>query len=240
MTISNKTYIRRLRRIQNLDELKLKSKVSGLLKRMVSAYLKDGPSGVRALRDDLAKIIEVRAAIHGEKIAEFEIGLIPRRKQKPVPPQSFKAKFRAWVKQKAFDDAGLIVASTIDRARAVLDKQVEENKLDPYKLRKALMLSIASSARALAIARTEIASASNYAGEALAKETGLTYTKKWISAEDERTRASHSAANDQQADVFGFFNVGGYQMAHPTDSSQGAPASEIINCRCAVRREYNL
>jgi hypothetical protein len=240
MTISDRSYARRLLKLQAIDELRLKGKVSGLLKRMVAAYINDGPSGVRALRDDLARMIEVRAIIHGEKVAQFELDLIPRRKQKPVPPQSFKAKFRAWVREKAFDDAGLIIASTIERARAVLDKQVEENKLDPYKLRKALLVSIASSARALAIARTEIASASNYAGEALAKETGLTYTKKWISAEDERTRASHKAANSQKADVFGFFNVGGYQMAHPTDSSQGAPASEIINCRCAVRREYDL
>jgi hypothetical protein len=55
---------------------------------------------------------------------------------------------------------------------------------------------------------------------------------KWDSAGDGKVRATHAAANGQTVQYGEPFIVGGYSMLHPLDSSLGAPAEEIIQCRC--------
>lgn len=58
---------------------------------------------------------------------------------------------------------------------------------------------------------------------------------EWDSSEDSDTRDSHRAADGQKRQKGEPFDVGGYQMLHPGDRSLGAPAEEIINCRCYRR-----
>lgn len=58
----------------------------------------------------------------------------------------------------------------------------------------------------------------------------LTHT--WESQKDERVRGSHAVADMQTVPINMPFIVGGYQMLFPTDDSLGAPASEILGCRC--------
>ena len=57
---------------------------------------------------------------------------------------------------------------------------------------------------------------------------------KWDSAGDGKVRPTHAAANGQTVQYGDPFVVGGFSMLHPLDSSLGAPAEEIINCRCMV------
>lgn len=61
----------------------------------------------------------------------------------------------------------------------------------------------------------------------------------WDSTMDMRTRPSHSSANGQRRGLNQPFDVGGYQMRHPLDGSLGAPASEIVACRCFMRQEID-
>jgi len=56
--------------------------------------------------------------------------------------------------------------------------------------------------------------------------------KEWVAVLDSRTRPTHVAADGQVVGINENFVVGGYQMRFPTDSSLGAPAGEIVNCRC--------
>lgn len=59
--------------------------------------------------------------------------------------------------------------------------------------------------------------------------------RKWDAAEDAATRPSHAAMDGQRAGVDGVFQSGdGYLLRYPGDRSLGAPAGEIINCRCRV------
>ena len=58
--------------------------------------------------------------------------------------------------------------------------------------------------------------------------------KRWRSTGDDRTRDSHMAMNDMEAGIDEAFvsPLTGAQMMFPHDVSRGAPASEIIGCRC--------
>ena len=64
-------------------------------------------------------------------------------------------------------------------------------------------------------------------------------TKKWDATGDKRTRASHAAMDGQAVGMDEAFTTGdGSKLMIPGDSSLGAPASEIINCRCRV--DYDI
>lgn len=66
--------------------------------------------------------------------------------------------------------------------------------------------------------------------------------KIWRATGDARTRDSHMALNGMEAGIDEAFvsPLTGARMLHPHDTSLGAPASEIIQCRCFwdVRIKY--
>lgn len=60
-------------------------------------------------------------------------------------------------------------------------------------------------------------------------------TRTWDAANDSDTRDSHRALDETQPDSSDVFTTGdGNRMRHPGDASLGAPAEEIINCRCRI------
>lgn len=64
-------------------------------------------------------------------------------------------------------------------------------------------------------------------------------TKKWDATGDARTRPSHRAMDGQKVTMDGAFETpDGAKLMHPGDTSLGAPASEIIDCRCRV--DYDI
>ena len=93
--------------------------------------------------------------------------------------------------------------------------------------------------RAIRIARTEVIAASNLGSRAGALSTGLNLDHEWLSAmQPNRTRDDHMAANGQRVPIDLPFEVGGYLLMFPGDSSRGAAAEEVINCRCT--EVYNV
>lgn len=93
--------------------------------------------------------------------------------------------------------------------------------------------------RSRRIARTELGTAANTATHegtmAAASDLGVELTKQWISTPDERRRDFH--AGIAQVDADQPFTVpdpesGVVEMQHP--NALGAPAHQVINCRCAV------
>ena len=92
------------------------------------------------------------------------------------------------------------------------------------------------------IARTETSQALNHGRMTqVGKNAGnanAIIMKRWVSGPDDgRQRHSHTEANGQIREISQPFDVGGYQLMEPGDSSLGAPAEEIINCRCTVAFE---
>ncbi len=86
--------------------------------------------------------------------------------------------------------------------------------------------------RSEVIARTEVIASSNYGSQEAAKSSGLTLKKVWLATSDSRTRPDHAEADGQEVDMDEPFEVGGSQLMYPGDSSLGAPADEVIQCRC--------
>jgi SPP1 gp7 family putative phage head morphogenesis protein len=89
-----------------------------------------------------------------------------------------------------------------------------------------------SSYRAGVIARTETHGAANFGAMEAARETGVALRREWVSAEDERTRDSHVAANGQIVGMDEPFAVGDALLMYPGDPD--GPPEETINCRCAI------
>lgn len=89
--------------------------------------------------------------------------------------------------------------------------------------------------RSKVISRTETHMASQHASLEAVKSTGIEVTKVWISAEDERTRESHSdvdsSSHENPIGRDEAFVVGADSMLMP---GQGSDPAENINCRCVV------
>jgi hypothetical protein len=56
--------------------------------------------------------------------------------------------------------------------------------------------------------------------------------KEWVAVLDERTRDAHVLADGQRVGVDDVFVVMGERLRFPGDTSQGASAENVINCRC--------
>ena len=88
--------------------------------------------------------------------------------------------------------------------------------------------------RALNIARTEGTLVSNWAQDNSATATGLNLEKEWLTRRDGLVRDSHALVGGKRVGKNSSFRVGGYKMFYPGDSSQGAPAGLVCNCRCSI------
>ncbi len=59
--------------------------------------------------------------------------------------------------------------------------------------------------------------------------------KQWISMRDKRVRETHSKVDAVTKRIYEPFLVGESLMMYPKDTSMGADASEIVNCRCIAK-----
>ena len=58
-------------------------------------------------------------------------------------------------------------------------------------------------------------------------------TKEWVTVGDQNVRDSHVLADSQTRDVSKPFSVEGQLLRYPGDTSLGATAANVINCRCS-------
>lgn len=88
--------------------------------------------------------------------------------------------------------------------------------------------------RAIMLACNEANYVGNDTDYNIAKYQGYRH-KKWLTMKDEKVRFTHSLADGQTVGIDDYFNIGGYEMLYPMDTSQGAPPSECVNCRCVIQ-----
>ena len=65
---------------------------------------------------------------------------------------------------------------------------------------------------------------------------GIAAMKEWITQGDARVRDAHAIMEGETVPINEPFICDGYEMEHPGDSSGGAPAELIYNCRCYMKR----
>lgn len=93
-------------------------------------------------------------------------------------------------------------------------------------------------ARAINAARTESTSALNYGAECAhreAKAMGIRLGKKWLSAQDDRTRHSHVDMHNKLAGTDGTWEVGPSKTRARYPGDPALPARERCMCRCTQR-----
>ena len=90
-------------------------------------------------------------------------------------------------------------------------------------------------ARSLVIARTESTTAANFGINMGAESSDYEVQKFWINTKDKRTRRSHLLMTKDRIALNQPFIVGGIEMMYPGEV--GAPAAEVVNCRCVMATE---
>ncbi len=86
----------------------------------------------------------------------------------------------------------------------------------------------------ITVTRTEVNAVGNLAALDAAYRSGARF-KTWETFGDGKVRPSHKAVGGTRIPIDEPFTVGGSKMMFPTDSSLGADASEIVNCRCTLK-----
>ena len=88
-------------------------------------------------------------------------------------------------------------------------------------------------ARSATIARTEVGIAGSRAEFEGAKNQKAK-KKEWFAIRDNNLRDHHADVDGQQIGLRANFRPLGEKMKHPHDTSQGASAANIVNCRCSL------
>lgn len=146
-----------------------------------------------------------------------------------------------FIQQNTLNHSKLIADTTFERLRKTLIEGMLSEDVTPRNLsKKILEVKKLTKPRALMIARTETHNAAIYAQYQVSVEYEQYYGerlyKQWAATKDKRVRDTHRAMTRHPIIPMNqAFTVGGSQMLMPGDSSLGAPAREIINCRCGLR-----
>jgi len=150
-------------------------------------------------------------------------------------PESQWMRFvRRWIGKEGAEKVKNITDTTRNFVRKVLDQGASEG-LGTDKMAR-LMIDEAEGInlnRAKVIARTEIISCSNLSSLEGARSTGIKLNKEWLATRDKRTRSSHIGVDGQEVGLDELFSVNGSKLDYPGDSTNGAPGSETIQCRCS-------
>jgi len=143
-----------------------------------------------------------------------------------------------WVQSEGLKNAKRIAGTTKTVMRELIGALQEEGlSVRAIARRMRIDAPLLGRTRAIVIARTETHNAAMFAGQEAAKSTGLELEKVWLAHGGPRTRDTHLEANEQRQKIDTPYTVGGYQLLRPGDSSLGAPAEEVIQCRCGEAHE---
>lgn len=125
-----------------------------------------------------------------------------------------------YIKQYVNDTTKQIIDITFERLSSE-DKSIT----DDYYL---------SNDRAMFILECEANSILNYRQYSKAVKSGKT-KKKWIDVGDKRERKTHLEVGGITFPIGEPFSVGDSLLQFPKDTSLGASADEIVNCRCSIQ-----
>ena len=171
--------------------------------------------------------------------------------KKGINPNQFQTQWQNLFGQFAQQNAGAKIKLVQGTALTTMQRILKANMNDPTfaalgaRQKRDVILrqtNLYSRNQALRLVRTEATNAANYG--TLQSATTIfpaqQMMKQWVSGQDGRTRSipkdkfDHVIMDGKQAKFEETFSVQGEQMRHPADSSLGASAGNIVNCRCSV------
>jgi hypothetical protein len=130
--------------------------------------------------------------------------------------------------------AGSVTETTKQQIRAVIAQArtdgVGVSEL-ATRIRAQVFADTITTARATTIARTETVGALNEGAMLKARQGGVFRSKQWVSQRDGRVRPSHRSAESAGWIPIEQPYSNGLDYPH----APGAPADEVINCRCSQR-----
>ncbi len=173
-------------------------------------------------------------------------GFHPRRKRGvpiPINQQRYNRSSKAFIEQRLNQVLPEMSNTMKKNLNTALRKAIDEannlglvgKELEDF-VSKGISKSLGKKnlGRAMNIARTETTAISNWSLKTSAKETGLILEKEWITRRDGIVRDAHAFMDYDRVGQNDDFNVQGYAMNYPGDSSKGAPAGLVCNCRCSM------
>lgn len=141
---------------------------------------------------------------------------------------------KIYLMNKKIQFARQVSNSTHDAIVSELSKGFELGESIPDLSARIANMPAFNMARATLVSRTEVVNSSN-AGTFKGYElSGVVVGKEWVSIGDSRTRDIHLDAIGQRRALKEPFIVGGEKLMHPGDSSLGASAGNVIQCRCST------
>lgn len=142
-----------------------------------------------------------------------------------------------WIEERSTRDADLIQGTSDEEVIKTLWDVVYEGKYSIPKAVEALKRAYGfSKERAKVIARTEMISAGRAGQFQGDHQSGMVIGKTWHCTYDGRTRHAHAEADGQTVRFTEPFIVDGQELMFPGDTSRGATAKNVIQCRCFYTR----
>lgn len=221
-------------------ERSLARQLNSTMIKAVRAFQNDGSdlSTNSVVMQDVPKLEKLFASQYRSVMIEFGNRIIAglksnRPSNRKDVNDDFIVRVNDFIRVYALDRATSISGTTIDQLRSIIQSGIVEG-LGTREIAKDITERIPTIAgyRANTIARTETHTASGYASEMAATETGLNLKKEWVAFIDGRERETHAEADGQVVNRDEDFTVGGEQLAYAGDPS--GSAENIINCRCTV------
>lgn len=145
----------------------------------------------------------------------------------PTSPQMLAA-----IQRRVTKLSGVVTETTLQQIRDVMTQAradgVGMNEL-ARRIRSDVFGDTITTQRATTIARTETVGALNEGAMVKARAAGAFRSKQWVSQRDGRVRPSHASAEAQGWIPIDQPYSNGLDYPH----EPGAPADEVINCRCS-------
>lgn len=221
-------------------ERSLAKQLNATMIKAVRQYVEDGSdlSTNSVVMQDIPRLEKLFASHYRTVMIEFGNRILSGLKaHKPTMRKDvnddFLVRVNDFIRVYALDRATSISGTTIDQLRSIISAGTLDG-LGTREIARNITQRIPTIAnyRSNTIARTETHTASGYASEMAATETGLNLKKEWVAFIDGREREAHAEADGQVVNRDEDFTVGGEQLAYAGDPS--GSAENIINCRCTI------
>ena len=202
----------------------------------VRGYLDNGPVGMQAALEGAGqewfRIVTPHYAVVGGAFGARTLAALD------ATAPDFEVQLARWIQSEGLTQAKGLAGTTASDLRALIARGEAEG-FSTAKIGREIRKAVPSMSRVRSrmIAQTETHNAASFGGQEAARGTGVQMRTVGLTHRAGAARTTHVEASMQIRDLDEPYLVGGFQMMRPGDSSLGAPAAEVINCRCGEIQE---